>query len=139
MMMLLWQWVNRSFLVAVSTLVLLASSASAESLNPLARLSETEVSDRLQQLPGWTVHDQQLICTYQFGGFVEAIAFVNRLVDPAEAAGHHPDLLISYNRVTVTLTTHDAGGLTALDFALAEAIAQLHNEIPSSTPGCQPN
>ncbi|MBD2057233.1 4a-hydroxytetrahydrobiopterin dehydratase [Oculatella sp. FACHB-28] len=137
--MLLRQWANRILLIAVSSLVLLVSSAYAENLNPLVRLSETEVSDRLQQLPGWTVRDQQLVCTYQLGSFVEAIAFVNRLVDPAEAAGHHPDLLISYSRVTVTLTTHDAGGLTALDFALAEAIAQLHNEIPSSTPGCQPN
>lgn len=138
-MMLLRQWANRILLIAVSSLVLLVSSAYAENLNPLVRLSETEVSDRLQQLPDWTVRDQQLVCTYQLGSFVEAIAFVNRLVDPAEAAEHHPDLLISYNRVTVTLTTHDAGGLTALDFALAEAIAQLHNEIPSSTPGCQPN
>ncbi|WP_242042144.1 4a-hydroxytetrahydrobiopterin dehydratase [Leptolyngbya sp. FACHB-541] len=138
-MMLLRQWANRILLIAVSSLVLLVSSAYAENLNPLVRLSETEVSDRLQQLPDWTVRDQQLVCTYQLGSFVEAIAFVNRLVDPAEAAEHHPDLLISYNRVTVTLTTHDAGGLTALDFALAEAIAQLHNEIHSSTPGCQPN
>ncbi|MBD1996071.1 4a-hydroxytetrahydrobiopterin dehydratase [Leptolyngbya sp. FACHB-541] len=137
--MLLRQWANRILLIAVSSLVLLVSSAYAENLNPLVRLSETEVSDRLQQLPDWTVRDQQLVCTYQLGSFVEAIAFVNRLVDPAEAAEHHPDLLISYNRVTVTLTTHDAGGLTALDFALAEAIAQLHNEIHSSTPGCQPN
>ncbi|MBD2072207.1 4a-hydroxytetrahydrobiopterin dehydratase [Leptolyngbya sp. FACHB-671] len=137
--MLLRQWANRILLIAVSSLLLLVSSAYAENLNPLVRLSETEVSDRLQQLPGWTIRDQQLVCTYQLGSFVEAIAFVNRLVDPAEAAEHHPDLLISYNRVTVTLTTHDAGGLTALDFALAEAIAQLHNEIPSSTPGCQPN
>lgn len=138
-MMLLRQWANRILLIAVSSLMLLASSAYAENLNSLVRLSETEVSDRLQQLPDWTVRDQQLVCTYQLGSFVEAIAFVNRLVDPAEAAEHHPDLLISYNRVTVTLTTHDAGGLTALDFALAEAIAQLHNEIHSSTPGCQPN
>jgi 4a-hydroxytetrahydrobiopterin dehydratase len=119
----------RILLVTVFSLLLLIGSAHAENSNSLVRLSETEVSDHLQQLPGWTVRNQQLICTYQFGDFVEAIAFVNRLVAPAEAAGHHPDLLISYSRVTVHLTTHDAGGLTELDFTLAEAIAQLYDEI----------
>jgi 4a-hydroxytetrahydrobiopterin dehydratase len=56
---------------------------------------------------------------------VEAIAFVNQIVEPAEAAGHHPDLEISYNKVTVSLTTHDAGGLTSKDFDLAQVISKL--------------
>lgn len=136
-MLVLWRRAQLSFVIAVSSLLLVASSVGAETLNGLVRLSEAEVSDRLQQLSGWTVQNQQLVCTYQFSDFVEAIAFVNRLVDPAEAAGHHPDLLISYNQVTVSLTTHDAGGLTNLDFDLAEAIAQLRETIPSSTPRCQ--
>ena len=55
----------------------------------------------------------------------EAIAFVDRLVEPAEAAGHHPDLAISYNQVTVSLTSHDAGGLTQKDFALAQTISNI--------------
>jgi 4a-hydroxytetrahydrobiopterin dehydratase len=139
MMTLLPQWANRSLVVSAASVLLLMGSVSAEASNRLLRLSEAEVSDRLQQLPGWTVREQQLVCTYQFSDFVEAIAFVNRVVDPAEAAGHHPDLLISYNRVTVNLTTHDAGGLTELDFALAGAIAQLRSEIPSAAPGCHPN
>lgn len=54
-----------------------------------------------------------------------AIAFVNKLVAPSEAAGHHPDIEISYNKVTVNLTTHDAGGLTEKDFALAQEISAL--------------
>lgn len=137
-MTLLPQWANTSLVVLVAG-VLLLGSVSTEAASCLMHLSEAEVSARLQQLPGWIIRDQQLVCTYQFTNFVEAIAFVNRVVDPAEAAGHHPDLLISYNRVTVNLTTHDAGGLTELDFALAEAIAQLHNEISSATPGCQPS
>lgn len=51
--------------------------------------------------------------------------FVNKLVEPAEAAGHHPDLSISYNKVTVSLTSHDAGGLTESDFEMAKTISAL--------------
>lgn len=51
--------------------------------------------------------------------------FVNKLVDPAESAGHHPDIEISYNKVRITLTTHDAGGLTQKDFELAKEISQI--------------
>jgi len=136
-MLALWKRAQLSLVIAASSLLLVVSSVGAETFSGLVRLSEAEVSDRLQQLSGWTVQNQQLVCTYQFSDFVEAIAFVNRLVTPAEAVGHHPDLLISYNQVTVSLTTHDAGGLTNLDFDLAEAIAQLRETIPSSTPRCQ--
>lgn len=88
-------------------------------------LSDPEIQDRAKQLEGWTVEGKQLQLTRKFKDFVEAIAFVNQLVEPAEAAGHHPDLEISYNKVTVTLTTHDAGGLTSKDFDLAKVISQL--------------
>ncbi len=60
-----------------------------------------------------------------FKNFLDAIEFVNKLVAPAEAAGHHPDITISYNRVTISLTTHDAGGLTQKDLTLAKTLAQL--------------
>lgn len=88
-------------------------------------LSETEIQARAQQLTGWTLTGKELQATRKFKDFVEAIAFINRLVEPAEAAGHHPDLAISYNKVTISLTTHDAGGLTEKDFALAQQISQL--------------
>lgn len=88
-------------------------------------LSEAEAQLELGQLPGWSLDGKTLRITRTFRDFVEAIAFVNRLVDPAEAAGHHPDLTISYNRVTITLTTHDAGGLTDKDIALAKVISQI--------------
>lgn len=94
------------------------------------RLSATDVAVRMYDLPGWLTDGQQLSCTYKFENFVEAIAFVNRLVAPAEAAQHHPDLTISYNQVTLHLTTHDAGGLTDLDFRVAESAARL-----SAAPG----
>lgn len=89
-------------------------------------LSAVEIQSRVKMLPkSWSLQGQKLVCLRKFSGFVEAVAFVEQLVAPAEAAGHHPDLEISYNKVTIYLTTHDAGGLTEKDFALAQEIAQL--------------
>lgn len=91
----------------------------------MALLNEQEVQTQLQQLPGWTLSGNAITWVKTLGNFVEAIAFVNRIVDPAEAANHHPDLAISYNQVTITLTTHDAGGLTQKDFDLAKILSRL--------------
>jgi 4a-hydroxytetrahydrobiopterin dehydratase len=88
-------------------------------------LSDVEIQERANQLEGWTVEGKELRTTRKFKDFLEAIAFVNKIVEPAEAAGHHPDLEISYNKVTVALTTHDAGGLTSKDFDLAQSISLL--------------
>ena len=88
-------------------------------------LSDAEIQKRANQLEGWLVEGKELRTTRQFKNFIEAISFVNKIVEPAEAAGHHPDLAISYNKVTITLTTHDAGGLTSKDFDLAVAISKL--------------
>ncbi|MEO1145508.1 MAG: 4a-hydroxytetrahydrobiopterin dehydratase [Cyanobacteria bacterium J06638_22] len=88
-------------------------------------LAESEIQNRLSQLSGWELDGKTITCVRKFGGFPEAVAFVNKLVDPAEAAGHHPDLAISYNKVTVSLSTHDAGGLTEKDFAMATTISTL--------------
>jgi len=87
--------------------------------------SQTEIERELQTIPQWQQSEQTITRTFKFKNFPEAIAFVNRLVEPAEAAGHHPDLSIAYNKVTVALTTHDAGGLTDKDFSLAKTIADL--------------
>ena len=88
-------------------------------------LTDPEIQGRLSQLPGWILQQNTIVCTRRFQGFPEAVAFVNAIVAPAEAAGHHPDLEISYNRVTIRLTTHDAGGLTAKDFDLARILDTL--------------
>jgi 4a-hydroxytetrahydrobiopterin dehydratase len=88
-------------------------------------LSQTEIDQEIQAIPQWQQSGQTIKRTFKFKNFVEAIAFVNQLVEPAEAAGHHPDLTISYNKVTVSLSTHDAGGLTDKDFALAKIISSL--------------
>lgn len=88
-------------------------------------LNDREIQENLAQLPGWTLEGKQIQYVQKFKDFVEAIGFVNRLVEPAELAGHHPDLMISYNEVTIALTTHDAGGLTQKDFALAIVISAM--------------
>lgn len=92
---------------------------------PATRLSDQEISQKLQTIPSWQLRDQRLEKTFKFNNFIEAIAFVNRLVTPAESLGHHPDITINYNRVTLSLTTHDVGGLSNLDFDLAQQIDRL--------------
>lgn len=88
-------------------------------------LTQTEIQQRASVLNGWTVDGSSLECTRKFKDFLQAIEFVNQLVEPAESAGHHPDIEISYNKVKIALTTHDAGGLTEKDFELAEVISQI--------------
>ncbi|AFY34146.1 4a-hydroxytetrahydrobiopterin dehydratase [Calothrix sp. PCC 7507] len=88
-------------------------------------LTEAEIQDSTSVLSGWTVVGAQLQITRTFNDFVQAIEFVNKLVAPAESAGHHPDIEISYNKVKISLTSHDAGGLTQSDFDLAKVISQI--------------
>ena len=116
--------------IATIIAVLMLATVTIASEPPTTQkiLNPTQISQRLQNLPGWIIDNQQLRHTYQFKNFVEAIDFVNRLVEPAEKAGHHPDIAISYNKVTISLTTHDAGGITQKDFDLAEIISQLYTQ-----------
>ena len=88
-------------------------------------LNLEEINERASQLSDWKLEGNKLKCIKVFKDFVEAIDFVNKLVAPAEASQHHPDLEISYNKVKVVLTTHDAGGLTEKDFSMAQAISNL--------------
>ncbi len=113
-------------IVVISSLSLVATDTLVNQIraNPMV-LSETEVTDKIKTLPGWTTDGKQISRTFQFKDFVTAIDFVNKLVEPAEEAGHHPDIAISYNKVTINLTTHDAGGITQKDFDLAREISQL--------------
>jgi len=76
-----------------------------------------EAQKRVRSLNGWTLDGQSIRKQFTFAGFPEAVAFVNRLVPEAEAADHHPDILINYKRVTLTYSTHSEGGLTEKDFA----------------------
>ncbi len=85
-------------------------------------LSDIEIQRRLGALPGWHRQGDALRRTFTFAGFPEAVAFAQTLVAPAEAMNHHPDVDIRYNRVIVTLSTHDSGGITENDLVLAERI-----------------
>jgi 4a-hydroxytetrahydrobiopterin dehydratase len=88
-------------------------------------LTPDVIQSKLTQLPDWSLQGKAITCTRTFKDFITAVEFVNRLVDPAEAAGHHPDLSISYNKVVIELSTHDAGGLTEKDFVLAQTISAI--------------
>ena len=88
-------------------------------------LSEAEVAAALASAPDWTREANAITRTIRCPSFRGAIALVNRVADAAEAADHHPDILIRWRRVTFTLSTHASGGLTAKDFALAHGIDDL--------------
>jgi 4a-hydroxytetrahydrobiopterin dehydratase len=85
-------------------------------------LSDIAIQRELGGLTGWSRRGDALTRTYQFRNFVDAMEFVNRVASLAEGANHHPDIDIRYSKVTLTLSTHDAGGITANDLGLAKAI-----------------
>lgn len=91
----------------------------------MAKLSGSDVQQRMKRLSGWTLDGDAIRKQFTFANFVEAIAFVNRLAPLAESADHHPDILINYKRVTLTYSTHSEGGLTEKDFEGAAAADRL--------------
>ncbi len=88
----------------------------------MARLSDSAIRRRLAGLGGWKQVGNAIQKQYAFPDFKAAMFFVNVVAGLAEKAGHHPDLTITYNRVTVRLSTHDAGGITGKDFEVAKGI-----------------
>jgi 4a-hydroxytetrahydrobiopterin dehydratase len=88
-----------------------------------ATLNETELAVLLQSHPEWKLQNGKLVREWAFKDFVEAMAFVNRVAATAEAVGHHPDIDVRYNRVTLGLVSHDAGGITQRDAAMAGKIS----------------
>ncbi len=90
-------------------------------LGGMPLLSADAIHTALRDLPGWALEGQSLVRQYTFASFPDAIAFATRLAFDAEAADHHPDLLISYRKVTVTWSTHSEGGVTEKDLAGARA------------------
>jgi 4a-hydroxytetrahydrobiopterin dehydratase len=89
-------------------------------------LTPDEIDAALAGMPGWEREGDAIVRQFLLeGGFMGSVGFVNRLADAAEAADHHPDLVISWNRVTVTLATHSQGGITEKDIALARQADQL--------------
>ncbi|MGA8744998.1 MAG: 4a-hydroxytetrahydrobiopterin dehydratase [Solirubrobacterales bacterium] len=91
----------------------------------MALLSDAEIEERLASLSGWQRRGDAIASSFDRGDFVGSVEFVRRLVEPAEAMGHHPDVEISWDTVTVTISTHSEGGLTAADFELAAKVDAL--------------
>ncbi|HMU26188.1 MAG TPA: 4a-hydroxytetrahydrobiopterin dehydratase [Solirubrobacterales bacterium] len=91
----------------------------------MALLEDQEIQDRLAELDGWSLEGRRIVRTFEFDDFVGSINFVDSLVQPAESMNHHPDLGISWNKVTVAITNHAEGGLTEKDFELASRIQAL--------------
>ncbi len=91
----------------------------------MALLSDAEIDTKLAGLPGWKREDKAISKSFECGDFVGSVRFVESLVEPAEEMGHHPDLELSWDKVTVTLSTHSEGGLTAADFELAAKLDAL--------------
>ncbi len=88
----------------------------------MAHMDAQQVEERLKSLPGWERHGDEIRKEFKFADFRQAMAFVNTVAEAAEAADHHPDIDIRYNRVKMKLSTHSEGGITAKDFALAAEI-----------------
>jgi 4a-hydroxytetrahydrobiopterin dehydratase len=88
-------------------------------------LADEEIERRLGELDGWTREGNAIAKKFDRGDFVGSVDFVRRITDPAEEMGHHPDLCISWSEVSISITNHAAGGLTANDFELAARIDAL--------------
>ena len=94
----------------------------------MTTIGHDQVETRLRSLPGWALDGNAIRKQFVFKGFPEAVDFVARLVPHAEAADHHPDVLINYKRVTLTYSTHSEGGLTTKDFEGAQMADQVAAE-----------
>ena len=95
----------------------------------MTKLDDSKITEKLKAFTGWELKDGQLVKTYRFADFMDAIQAVNKVAIIAESHDHHPDILIHYNQVTFTTSTHDANGITEKDFKLIkdiESLAALH-------------
>jgi len=85
-------------------------------------LNDTEIRDKLDVHLGWSYSENAIHKKFTFESFMPGIGFVNQIAEAAEKAQHHPDITINYNVISISLSTHSEGGVTAKDFALAGQI-----------------
>lgn len=97
-------------------------------------LSPEEIADRLRMVPEWRVENGRLVRDYTFAAYNQGVRFAVTVAGIAEELDHHPDILLSWRRVSVSVFTHSAGGLTGWDFALAEAV-DLRGVLPEGAAG----
>jgi 4a-hydroxytetrahydrobiopterin dehydratase len=88
----------------------------------MSLLSAEMVRESLGSLPEWKLEGKEIVRRYEFADFAAAMVFVNKMAEKAEAAGHHPDIDIRYNKVRVALVSHDKGGITGRDVSMAKTI-----------------
>ena len=91
----------------------------------MSALSKEQIHEGLKEIEGWAHAGKSLHKRFSFKTFMEAIGFVNSIAEAAERAGHHPDMTINYNAVSIALSTHSEGGVTSKDFQLAKEIDTL--------------
>ena len=91
----------------------------------MSLLSPEMVQESLRSLPRWKLEGKEIVRHYEFPDFAAAMVFVNQVAEKAEKAGHHPDIDVRYNKVRLALVSHDKGGLTKRDMAMAETIDSL--------------
>ncbi|MGA1016801.1 MAG: 4a-hydroxytetrahydrobiopterin dehydratase, partial [Phycisphaerales bacterium] len=94
-------------------------SPTSDAPMTIEKLADADLEQGLQRLSEWSRSGESIQRTFAFADFVAAMAFVDRVAERAEEVQHHPDILVRWNKVTLTLSTHDAGGLTEKDLALA--------------------
>jgi 4a-hydroxytetrahydrobiopterin dehydratase len=99
----------------------------------MQKLTQSQIDEALPGVPEWSQVGEAIQRTFDMGDFLRAMEFVNAVAKAAEAAQHHPDILVRYKRVTLTLATHDANGITLKDFDLARKIDALAPHAPSTT------
>lgn len=98
----------------------------------MQKLSQDEIVKRLSNLNNWKYENGKLVKEYKFSTFADSVNFLKLIQPVADGLNHHPDVCIYYNRVIIELTTHDVGGVTELDFQLAEKLEELSRYVKSS-------
>ncbi|UJH91788.1 4a-hydroxytetrahydrobiopterin dehydratase [Antarcticibacterium sp. 1MA-6-2] len=93
----------------------------------MKKLSEQEINSKLESLEGWSYSGSGIQTSFEFANFKEAFTLMTRIAFEAEALNHHPNWSNVYNQLEITLSTHDAGGVTEKDFKLAQAIEEIVN------------
>jgi 4a-hydroxytetrahydrobiopterin dehydratase len=97
----------------------------------MAKLSADEIATKIKSLTGWQYKDNAISKLFSFKSFMDGIRFIGKVAEMAEKADHHPDILVNYTRVTFTCSTHDQGGVTEKDFALANEIERVFTALPT--------
>ena len=100
----------------------------------MTKLTDAQIAGMLEARPDWSETGGAIQRTFDFADFAEAMRFVDRVAEAAEAAQHHPDILIRYNKVTLSLSTHDGGGITEKDRALAAKVDELRGRTRGQGP-----